>query len=329
MDCVYVTRGWGIHDERWTAALRDLGHEPATVSLAPGDDAAATIRELFAQSGPMPVLAGPLNTVTRDLVGLDTRLVGLSWGFDLHELADAGELAWLSRLDALLVDSEATRAIAMGAGVRGDRITLLPWGIDIDTFRSDGPATTAAELGLPVNSKIVLSLRAHEELYRVADIVEAFVGVQAVIPDARLVIGHAGSQTDLLRARVDELGLADAVAFIGTVAEPDLARLLRGAACYVTAASVDGTSVTLLQAMACGTPVVASATPGNLGWISPGQTGRVFPTADVPALTASIVEALTSRDDDLVRRASELVRSQADWARNIERLEAAMFPAPR
>ena len=319
-DCVYVTRGWGVHDERWTAALRTLGHDPAIVSLGRDVDEAG-LREVVSSAarGDLPVLAGPLDSVTRHLVGLPS-LVGLSWGFDLHALDASDDLAWLPSLRGLIVDSDATRAIATKAGVHSDRITFLPWGIDLDAFAFDGPRAD-------VSGPMIVSLRAHEDLYRVGDIVEAFGIVADVVPDAVLVLGHSGSLTSALQSRVTALDLDDRVQFVGTVEEASLAPLLRGAACYVTASSVDGTSVTLLQAMACGAPVVASSTPGNLGWIEPGVTGRIFATGDVAGLASAIIETLSDRDDASIARARELVVANADWSRNIARLDRALFGA--
>lgn len=326
-DCVYATSGWGIHDERWTAALRTLGHDPVVVSLGRDAPDPIALRAAVAEAAgsTLPVLAGPLGTVTRHLAGLSTRVVGLSWGFDLHDLAAADDLTWLTGLSGLIVDSEPTRAIALAAGVPASAITFLPWGIELEPFVSGTSTVTAASLGLPAGSRLVLSLRAHEELYRVADIIEAFAVVAEAVPSAALVVGHSGSQIPALRSLASQLGIDDRVVFIGTIDEVSLAPLLRGSSVYVTASSVDGTSVTLLQAMAAGTPVVASDTPGNLGWITPGVTGRTFATGDVHELASAIIDTLTSDSTEQVARARALVIDQADWTRNITRLESALF----
>jgi glycosyltransferase involved in cell wall biosynthesis len=109
------------------------------------------------------------------------------------------------------------------------------------------------------------------------------------------------------------------VRFTGRVDEGELPALLRGADLYVTASETDGTSVTLLQAMACGTRVLASANPGNEWWIIDGETGREFAVGDVAALA----ELMAVRTDmtSMAAAALELVRRQGDWARN--RLELA------
>ena len=325
--CVYVTEGWGIHDERWMSALRSLGYRPTPISLGRDVSDSESLRQAVesAAQGGHPVLAGPLHTVTEQLASLPIALVGLSWGYDLEGMATAeADLTWLSELGALIVDSDSNREIAKSAGVDPSRITFLPWGIDLEAFTLEGPRISPLELGLLPNARIVLSLRAHEPQYRVEDIIDAFVIARAEDTSLALVIGHQGSLTTKLKEKVSDLGLSQSVRFIGTLPESELAPLLRGSCCYVTASQVDGTSVTLLQAMACGTPVVASNTAGNQGWVTDNVTGHIFPTRDVAALAAAISRACASHSLDLVAPARALVESRADWKANVIRLGEAM-----
>lgn len=337
-DCVYATAGWGIHDERWVAALLEVGFTPHVVSLGRDVPDALELRQAVtdAAAGGLPVLAGPLHTVARPLADLPIRLVGLSWGYDLHDLAEQGaDLAWLAGLSGLIVDSASNREIAEGAGLAGDRITFLPWGVDLAQFPFHAPWIDAFQLGVPPHAHLVLSLRAHEEIYRVGDIVEAFArvprrpGLHEDFPDPYLIIGHSGSLTEQLKERVRELGIASRTRFIGSVPEHDLVPLLGRAACYVTASEVDGTSVTLLQAMACGTPVIASTTPGNLGWVEDGVTGFTFETGDIDALAVLMDRVNHHYPIAVVERARGLVEREADWHSNLPRLRAALDGAPR
>jgi len=326
-DCVYASAGWGLHDLRWTNALRELGHEPAVVVL--GRDATVDgFREAVSDAahGALPVLAGPLTTVTRHLAVGDElpTVVGLSWGYDLHELQDASDVAWLPSLSGLIVDSDPTMQFALQAGVDESRLTFLPWGVDLEQFSPEGPIFDTAALQLKPGSRLLLSMRAHEPIYRVDEIVRAFAQVHQDHEELVLLIGHSGSLTDDLRARVSQLQLDDSVRFIGSVPEPQVAELMRACVGYVSASEVDGTSVTLLQAMACGTPVIASDSPGNLSWVSP-NTGFLFHVGSVTQQAAAISQALTM---DVTRRtdaALSLVRARADWHANLSRLDAAMF----
>ncbi|MGI9136234.1 MAG: glycosyltransferase family 4 protein [Candidatus Nanopelagicales bacterium] len=335
-DCVYATSGWGIHDERWVAALLEIGFHPHVVSLGRDAADALELREVVlaastAGGGLRPVLAGPLHSITLPLADLPIPVVGLSWGYDLSDLdRDGADLSWLTRLQGLIVDSEANRAIALAAGVEAERITFMPWGVDLQEFPFHAPWIDAFELGVPPHAPLVLSLRAHESIYRVADIIRAFAAVprrddvHEDFPDPHLIIGHRGSLTDELKALVRELDIERRTRFIGTVPEHDLVPLLGRASCYVTASDVDGTSVTLLQAMACGTPVIASDTPGNRGWVVEGQTGFLFPVGDVGALTDCLIEVTARYPQDLVDNARRLVERDADWQANLGRLAQAL-----
>jgi len=83
--------------------------------------------------------------------------------------------------------------------------------------------------------------------------------------------------------------------------------------------------VTLLQAMACGTPVLVSDIPGNREWIRDGENGRLFPLGDVEALSSALTEVLAS-PERLVGTGQALndVRERADWSRNSPRLCALL-----
>lgn len=335
-DCVYATRGWGVHDERWVSALLETGFTPYVISLGRDVADALELREAVrsAASGGIPVLAGPLDSVVPALLDLDLAVVGLSWGYDLTEAHERGDsLVWLTRLAGLIVDSRWNLQIACDVGVDPDRITYLPWGVDLYTFAFHGPWIDAFLLGVPPHAPLVVSLRAHEPIYRVDDIVRAFaqvprrLDVHEDFPDPYLIIGHEGSLTEELRELVGSLGIADRVRFIGRVAEEDLVPLLGRAACYVSASQVDGTSVTLLQAMACGTPALVSATPGNLDWVRDGETGYTFPTGDVAALTDLLIRVTARYPIALVERARQEVQERADWHANLPRLGEALEQA--
>jgi len=324
--CVYVTSGWGIHDRRWVAALRELGFDPRIIRL--GIDV-TTPSELRMQVthvsiGNTPVLAGPLNTVAVHLTGMSAPVIGLSWGFDLHTMA---ERDWLAQLSGVIVDSTATTDIALQSGVDPEAITYLPWGVDLAVFTPEGPQLDLQRLGIPEHARSVLSLRAHETLYRVGDIINGFAQVSHQRDDVHLIVGHGGSLTDELRAQVVDLGLQDRVHFIGSIPESDLPALLRAVDVYISASEVDGTSVTLLQAMACGTLVLASDTAGNRQWVHPTETGYLFVTGDANDLSCQLTAALKSplpACSELVHNGRALVEDQADWNANIGRLGQAL-----
>ena len=323
--CLYVTRGWGVHDERWIAALTSQGFEPSVLQvnddLANLDDVRAEIRRHPDQ----PILTGPLTPVTEAIIQDSSRIVGLSWGFDLHHATD---LAWLRRLAGLIVDSTATQRIAIDAGMPAETITMLPWGVDRTMFTPEGASLNPTVWDLPPQTRLLLSLRAHEPLYRTSDIIDAFSRIASNHHDVALLIGNDGSLTNQLHQHVKEHHLEERIRFIGRIAEGQLPPLIRGATAYITASEVDGTSVTLLQAMACGTPVIASKNPGNGDWVST-DTGLTFDVGSIDQLAQALERVLDEPDQAQVRAQAALrsVTERADWLANRARLGEVMRQA--
>ena len=323
MHVLYVSNTNGVHDDRWIEAMRSSGCTVTPLQVDPeGNEARSRVMSLTTELGIDIIVAGPLTTCTSHLVGLDVPLVGLSWGFDLHEMADDesdSDLSWMVGLAGLIVDSEPTQLIAEDLGVSRDRIELIPWGVDLDLFDPTGPR--AAHPELPMNSRVVLSARSHEPLYRVGDIVTAFERARSLVnDDVYLVVLNDGPLTEEMRA-----GAGDHTLFLGRVSERELAAWLRRSDLYVSSSETDGSSVTLLQAMACGTPVLVSDTPGNRAWVYADLTGGIFPLGDVGALTRALTTALSDVNvGESIGRAIAQVRLRADWSGNSPRCTALL-----
>jgi len=310
---IYVSPGLGVHDARWIAALGDLGFTPLHVARDTFDfdhEFVQAVSDLAV--GRIPIIAGPLELCIL-LRGIEAPLILLSWGFDLQE---ANPIPGLSSLRAVLVDSTANEAVARAAGAR--ELLLIPWGIDTELFVDQGEVMDLSPYGVAGDESVVLSLRAHESRYRVDDIIRAFARKPR---SARLAIGNAGSMTHTLQAIAGNLGV-DAV-FLPPFAEEDLPPLLRRSSVYVTASNVDGTSVTLLQAMACGVPVVASMNAGNVDWVHNEEAGFTFPIGDIGALSAAIDVAM-ERGSRVTAKARRSVLERADWHRNIRKVTALL-----
>jgi len=318
-----------VHDERWTKALQDVGFQVRTLSCE--RDQIDTDELHSAVDNPGPILAGPMNSVTPALVGLENHLVGLSWGFDLLKMRDHGEdLSWLTLLDAVIVDCTATREVALSSGLAPAKVHTIPWGIDLELFSKTGATADLSRWGVPGSAITVFSLRAQEPIYRVADIIDAFSHLLETTPTAHLLIGNDGSLRVDLENQVAALGITKEVTFIGSLPESELPPLLRACDLYVTASEVDGSSVTLLQAMSCGVPVVASDTPGNRDWVQDQETGRLFVTGSTDDLARALRTALNPSNAKSTARmttnARDRVQTKADWSQNSIALAEIMSP---
>lgn len=300
-NCVYLSVTDGIHDLRWRTALQSMGWRV----------------DVEVSDSHTPVIAGPLTpgSLTR-LDRLKNPVIGLSWGWDLHAAKDHQPADWLGKLSGLVVDSVPTRDIALDLGMNPDSIATIPWGIDLDQFSPRG-SDRAVDLS-------ILSLRAHEPLYRIDTILEAIALLQQHEVTCSLTIGNDGSLTQKLKRQVEDRELRS-VSFIGRVQESQLPQLFSQHGIYVSAAETDGTSVTLLQAMATAIPVVVSDSPGNSAWLisAPEPTGTLFELGNPADLARTLNEMVAhpERVNAMTRSARALVVRDADWSQNIWRLD--------
>lgn len=124
---------------------------------------------------------------------------------------------------------------------------------------------------------IVYSNRLHKKLYRVDKIIEAFARFKQnnERKDWRLVVAATGTETESLKDKAYKLGLTDDVEFVGWIQKEDNEQWYSKAKIWVSIPESDATSISLLEAMACGSIPVVSDLPANREWIQSGVNGIV------------------------------------------------------
>jgi glycosyltransferase involved in cell wall biosynthesis len=211
------------------------------------------------------------------------------------------------RASRVIVVSEQTkRELIELAAVPAERITVVPNGVSVERFRPDGPQTDGRPYAL-----VVGSLEPRKDPLTA---VEGFALLGS--DDLRLVFaGPDRGDGAAARAAAARRGLEERVEFKGHVPEEELAALYRGAACLVFPSRDEGFGLPLLEAMASGTPVVATRA-GALPEIAGGAAILVEPGNPV-ALAGGIERALADRER-LVAAGFQRSR-QFSWAETAER----------
>jgi glycosyltransferase involved in cell wall biosynthesis len=133
-----------------------------------------------------------------------------------------------------------------------------------------------------------------------------------------MILLGGGSMESSIRKTLREGGVIERVSFGGQVAQCDLPRWYCQSDIYISPSHVDGTSVSLLEAMACGLPCLVSDIPGNMDWVAEGVNGWTFRDGDVDDLTEKILFAIRNRESlqnvgDASRRTAV---ARADWKKN-------------
>ena len=149
-------------------------------------------------------------------------------------------------------------------------------------------------------------------------VMEAMPALLKAMPDLHyLAVGGPGAEGDdsaMLQAKVAELGLGDRVRFLGPVAPDSLHVPLSAANVFVLPSRYEGWANVLLEAMACGLPVVATDVGGNAQVVAHAGLGRVVPFGDETALTTALVECLKAEWD---RRAIRAYAEANSWEARI------------
>jgi phosphatidyl-myo-inositol alpha-mannosyltransferase len=214
-----------------------------------------------------PIVPGP--TVSA-LIGFNGPMVGTfhAAGEVPYQWLRPALRSLMMRLTCRVAVSESARETAEGNWT-GAEYTVLWNGIEIDRIASAQPA--------PSPRPTVLFIGRHEPRKGLAVLLDAWVGLDR---DARLRVVGAGPQTDELRSRA----VGD-VEWLGTVTDTPRNELLRGATAFC-APSLRGESfgVVLLEAMAAGAPLVASAIEGYQNVARAGQDALLVPPGDAGAL---------------------------------------------
>ncbi len=200
-------------------------------------------------------------------------------------------------------------------GVPRRHIRLVPWGVDTEEFSPEGPVADRTARPRLVT---VADLNEHEAL---ANLLRAL----SKVPGADLVVAGGPPAEELrddlgfrrLTKLADALGVTSQVRFAGEVGRTALPPLLRSADLLVSVTEHDPSGMTALQAMACGTPVIASAVGSQVDAVLDGTTGVIVPPGR-PALLAQRIRQLLTHPMLLEAysvAAADRARSRYSWDR--------------
>jgi glycosyltransferase involved in cell wall biosynthesis len=216
---------------------------------------------------------------------------------------------------AVVATNSGEVADLTGLGVHRSSIRMVPWGVDTELFTPEGPA--AKRNGRP-RLLTAADLRERQPL-------EVLLRALTQVPTAELVLvgGPAEAELDRDDAYVKlakfaaKLGISDRVIFTGAVEYRSMPALLRSADLVVSTCQYEPAGTTSLQAMACGTPVIAPPVGGHVDAIVDGTTGILIPP-DRPALLAQRIRQLLAHPMMLEAygvAAADRARSRYNWDR--------------
>ncbi len=191
--------------------------------------------------------------------------------------------------DRVIVVSRAIGEVVEAGGVRAERLRLVHEGVP-DRVAAAGGREALEALGVPAGAPVVGNVAALTGHKDHATLVAAMALLRDRVPEARLVIAGEGELRPALEAQARELGLGDRVVLAGF--RHDLDRLLPAFSVFCLSSRLEGLGTSLLDAMAFGLPVVATAAGGIPEVVEDGVTGRLVPPRDPAALADALAVAL-------------------------------------
>ena len=238
----------------------------------------------------------------------------------------------LTKADAVITDSQTEQDACVSLGCDPNRIVRFPW-TDLQPMYSEVQRNELLQeknrrefrkkLGWSEDDPIIISTRWHEPVYDVESLILAIPRIIQEAKNARFLILGSGNLTEKLKRQAQALQVKDYVRFLGKIPQSEMAKHLMMSDIYVSTSLSDGTSASLLEAMACQLPVVVTDILANREWLENGKSGELVPLKDPESLAKSIVKLL--KDGGLRRsmsiRAYSVVREKADWQKNSKLLD--------
>jgi glycosyltransferase involved in cell wall biosynthesis len=240
------------------------------------------------------------------------------------------------RAAAVTACSPELRQAALRLGAPENTL-LLPWGADPHKFSPElRQVETRLTYGAGPQDVLIVALGRFVPKKGFDRLLDALPAVLEGQPRARLVLGGDGPLSEELALRAARLGVADQVAFPGRIPWDSVPDLLAAADIFVLPSvrdehgNIDGLPTVLLEAMACGTAVVASELGGVPLVVEDGKTGLLAPPGDVAALSAAILSLARdpARRRSLGQAARQAVVERYNW-REVARQIAGLLEGAR
>lgn len=191
----------------------------------------------------------------------------------------------------IAVSSDVAESVRAAYRPPSGRLSVIPNGVDVERYtQAVDRNAVRASIGVAPEAPLAIVVAKLMTQKGHAVLLDALPGVLDRVAGLRVVLVGEGELRDALEARVAGAGLQDSVTFAGN--RGDIAQLLAASDLFVLPSLWEGLPMALLEAMASGLPVVATAVSGTREVIEDGRSGILVPPGDAPALGAAMIAVL-------------------------------------
>jgi len=210
-------------------------------------------------------------------------------------------------------------------GIDSNKIHMIViGGVDKEKFHPAArDEALMKRLGIGPNEPVIISTRALAPIYNVITLVKAAPIILSEFPATKFIIIGKGKQENRLRKLAVTLGILGNVIFMGWVNHDKLPSYLSSSDIYISTSVSDGTSNSLLEAMACKLAPVVSDIPANRQWIKESENGFFFPISDHITMAKKVIRLLGNSETRKIfgSRSRRIVELNADPETEMQKLE--------
>jgi glycosyltransferase involved in cell wall biosynthesis len=203
--------------------------------------------------------------------------------------------------------------------IEKEKISTFPMGVD-EAFWETGKNRREKLSKRPFT---ILSNRNLLSIYNVSLLIRAIPIVLKEEPKTEFLIAGIGSERENLEKQAKDLNVNSSVQFLGWVPHEKMPNVLAQADIYVSTSLYDGTSVSLLEAMASGAFPIVTNIPSNREWVTDGENGFLVPTDDEKYLARKIIESL--QNPSLLEKSYQknflITKEKVSWPKMIKKIQ--------
>tara|TARA_B100000315_G_C14565105_1_gene582525 strand:- start:863 stop:2011 length:1149 start_codon:yes stop_codon:yes gene_type:complete len=234
----------------------------------------------------------------------------------------------LSRSDLVTCTSNSVKRSITRMGIPSEKTVSIPYGVDLNRFPTD--SSTASFDNRKMKSfepPTLVMTRNFYPVYGVEYFLRSLPQVVKEFPKLKVFLLGDGPLRERLFRLSSELKIRDNIHFAGHVNETKLGEYLSSADIYISTSLSDGSSVSLLEAMASGLPAIVTDVDSNREWIKDGVNGYIIPKRESSILSARIIQLI---EDPRLRETmgsknKDITRQRGDMKKNLQILESYYF----
>ena len=256
----------------------------------------------------------PLRVITT-LHGTDITLVGQEssfYGITKFSIEQSDAVTAVSNY----LKDETYRAFGCGTC----DIRTIPNFVNLQEYRPGDPDCRGRLA--PAGHRLITHVSNFREVKRVKDVIRVFARIQRAMPATLIMIGDGPERVDA-ESEARELGVAEQVRFLGRI--DSVASLLQGSDLFILPSQTESFGLAALEAMACGSPVVASRAGGLPEVIDDGVNGILEPVGSVEAMGRRAVELLRDQERHAAMRAAAIAKAEQFSSERIVPMYEAIY----